>query len=249
MALGGSRATETHRPDSDWDLGVYYRGAFASEGVHALAGGSGVVSEPGEWGPIMNGGAWLTLDGIAVDVLYRDLDTVERWTRDASHGRFEILTQNGYLAGAPTYLSAGELALCRVLSGELPRPAFTAELAASARPWEGKASVSLMFAGIHADAATRSPAPACSPTRRSARPTRGWPRARVGTQREAPRPPSRAGGRTGHTAFGRPRRGRGRGGGRPRHRAAGSALSGPTTPAPCARPRRTRRRSPRSGSR
>ncbi|KAE9929904.1 nucleotidyltransferase domain-containing protein, partial [Escherichia coli] len=24
VVLGGSRATNTHRPDSDWDLGVYY---------------------------------------------------------------------------------------------------------------------------------------------------------------------------------------------------------------------------------
>jgi predicted nucleotidyltransferase len=27
VVLGGSRATATHRPDSDWDLGVYYRGS------------------------------------------------------------------------------------------------------------------------------------------------------------------------------------------------------------------------------
>lgn len=26
VALGGSRAQGTHRPDSDWDLAVYYRG-------------------------------------------------------------------------------------------------------------------------------------------------------------------------------------------------------------------------------
>lgn len=26
VVLGGSRARGTHRPDSDWDLGLYYRG-------------------------------------------------------------------------------------------------------------------------------------------------------------------------------------------------------------------------------
>ncbi|MGK5742840.1 nucleotidyltransferase domain-containing protein [Micromonospora sp. URMC 103] len=26
VALGGSRARNAHRPDSDWDLGLYYRG-------------------------------------------------------------------------------------------------------------------------------------------------------------------------------------------------------------------------------
>ena len=102
----------------------------------------------------MNGGAWLTADGMAVDLLLRGLDAIERWTRKARDGRFEILAQNGYVAGAPTYLPAGELALCRVLHGELPRPAFTDALAAAARErWEGKARVSLMFAGLHAEGA------------------------------------------------------------------------------------------------
>ena len=85
------------------------------------------MSELGEWGPIVNGGAWLTLGGLPVDVLYRDLDDVERWLREARAGRFEVLSQNGYLVGAPTYLPVGELALCRSRSaGELPRPGFPA---------------------------------------------------------------------------------------------------------------------------
>ena len=33
-----------------------------------------------------------------------------------------MLTQNGYIAGAPTYLPVGELAVNRPLMGELPRP-------------------------------------------------------------------------------------------------------------------------------
>jgi len=28
VTLGGSRAEGTHRPDSDWDFSVYYRGAL-----------------------------------------------------------------------------------------------------------------------------------------------------------------------------------------------------------------------------
>ena len=151
VALGGSRATGTHRPDSDWDLGLYYRGALEPDAVRAL-GYEGFVSEPGEWGPIMNGGAWLTVDGAPVDVLYRDLDTIEPWIEDAHAGRFEILTQNGYLAGAPTYVPAGELALCRPIHGDLPRPDFTDALAVEAeRRWTGRAQVSLMFAGLHED--------------------------------------------------------------------------------------------------
>jgi predicted nucleotidyltransferase len=153
VALGGSRATGRSRPDSDWDLGLYYRGSarpIAPADVRRL-GHDGYVSEVGEWGPIVNGGAWLIVDGAPVDVLFRDLDTIEAWLRDSEDGRFEVLTQDGYVAGAPTYVPVGELALCVPLSGTLPRPGFPAPLAAAAeRWWSGRARVALMFAHAHA---------------------------------------------------------------------------------------------------
>ena len=151
--LGGSRADGTARADSDWDLGVYYRGpaSFDPTAVRGL-GHAGYVSALGEWGPIVDGGAWLTVDGTAVDVLFRDLGAVEGWLADAEAGRYAVLDQNGYLVGAPTYLPVGELAGCRHLGGaELPRPAFPERLAATAPGrWEGRASVALLFAEGHA---------------------------------------------------------------------------------------------------
>jgi predicted nucleotidyltransferase len=158
VALGGSRASATHRPDSDWDLGVYYRGSrrpLDPEHVRAL-GHEGQVSELGEWGPVVNGGAWLTVEDTPVDVLFRDLDTVEGWMEEAEQGRFEILAQNGYLAGAPTYVPMGELALNQPIVGELPRPRFPTALAESAPArWRGQAQVALMFAEGHARADDR----------------------------------------------------------------------------------------------
>jgi predicted nucleotidyltransferase len=155
VVLGGSRATATHGPDSDWDLGVYYRGSrrpLDPDGVRRL-GHSGQVSALGEWGPIVNGGAWLTVDGVPVDVLFRDLDQVESWLGDAQEGRFQVLTQNGYVVGAPTYVPVGELAVCQAITGELPRPTYPEPLAATAAErWGGRASVSLMFAQSHAGA-------------------------------------------------------------------------------------------------
>jgi predicted nucleotidyltransferase len=154
VVLGGSRATATHRPDSDWDLGVYYRSRrpLDPSAVRRL-GHDGHVSELGEWGPIVNGGAWLTIDGTPVDVLFRDLDMVEGWLGEAEQGRFEVLSQNGYLVGAPTYVPVAELAIGRPIAGEVPRPRFPARLAASAPPrWVGRAGVALMFARIHAGA-------------------------------------------------------------------------------------------------
>lgn len=160
VVLGGSRATGQHREDSDWDFGVYYRGQrqpFDPEGVRLL-GHEGYVSELNEWGPIMNGGAWLTVEGLPVDVLFRDLDLIGGWLDDAREGRFEILTQNGYVVGAPTYLPVGELAIAKSISGELSRPDFPSKLSdTAATRWEGRAGVALMFAANHA----RSGDPVC----------------------------------------------------------------------------------------
>lgn len=155
VVLGGSRATATHRPDSDWDLGVYYRGSQQPLDPAELRrlGYPGHVSALGEWGPIVNGGAWLTVASTPVDVLYRDLDTVEGWIRDAQEGRYQVLSQNGYVVGAPTYLPAGELAVCHPISGDLPRPSFPDRLAETApERWKGTASVSLTFAHGYARA-------------------------------------------------------------------------------------------------
>jgi predicted nucleotidyltransferase len=153
VVLGGSRAAGTDTASSDWDLGLYYRGRLDPGDIRGL-GHEGHVSELGEWGPIVDGGAWLTLDGTPVDVLFRDIDRVERWLDDARRGRFEILVQNGYIAGAPTYLPVGELAMCRPIAGELARPDFPDALAtAAAARWQGRADVALMFAESYAEAA------------------------------------------------------------------------------------------------
>jgi hypothetical protein len=80
----------------------------------------------------------------------RDLDTVEDWLGEAEQGRFEVLSQNGYIVGAPTYLPVAELAIGRPIAGALPRPSFPDALAtAAARRWEGRAGVALMFAQLH----------------------------------------------------------------------------------------------------
>ncbi len=149
VVLGGSRATGTHRPDSDWDLGVYYRPSVRSldpADVRQL-GYEGHVSELGEWGPIVHGGGWLTVEGVHVDVLFRDLDIIDQWHSQAQLGHFEVFDQPGYIAGAPTYLPVGELAICQPLLGEVPRPEFPEALAVSApAAWQGQVGVSLMFA-------------------------------------------------------------------------------------------------------
>lgn len=149
VALGGSRAQGTERPDSDWDLAVYYRGAFDPEDLRAV-GWPGEVSEIGGWGGgVFNGGAWLTVDGRRVDVHYRDLDVVEHEVAEARAGRFRIEPLLFHLAGIPTYLVVAELAVNRVLRGDdIPHPhGYPPKLRAHASArWFGSARANLSYA-------------------------------------------------------------------------------------------------------
>lgn len=150
VTLGGSRAANMAVADSDWDFGLYYRGRLDPADIVAL-GWPGRVFAPGEWGRIVNGGAWLTIDGTKVDLIYRDLDEVLRWTGAAEHGRFEIDREVGYVAGIATYVLAGELAVGRVLAGELPRPGFPPKLRQTApAAWYRLAAGALYFADVYA---------------------------------------------------------------------------------------------------
>jgi hypothetical protein len=146
VGLGGSRAQGLHRPDSDWDFGLYYRGRLDPDDVRAL-GWPGTVFAPGEWGGgVMNGGAWLTVDGLRVDLHYRDLDEVTHHLAEAEQGRFKVERLAFYLAGIPTYVVVGELAIARVLVGELPRPGFPAALRRRAgRFWTEAARLTLDY--------------------------------------------------------------------------------------------------------
>ncbi|MEU6588738.1 nucleotidyltransferase domain-containing protein [Streptomyces sp. NPDC046881] len=148
VALGGSRAEGTHRPDSDWDLAVYYRGPFDPDDLRALDW-PGEVSDIGGWGGgVFNGGAWLTIDGRRVDVHYRDLDVVEHELAEAEQGRFRVEPLLFHLAGIPSYLVVAELALNRVLRGDLPRPAgYPRTLRRTAFDrWSGTAHATLSYA-------------------------------------------------------------------------------------------------------
>jgi hypothetical protein len=147
VVFGGSRALGPNDAGSDWDLGLYYR---ATIDLTALAA-RGTVFPPGSWGRVMNGGAWLRCGGEKVDVILRDLDVVEHWTRRAEEGEFERDALLGYLAGIATYSLTAELASCRLLRGDIPAAPFPPKLVAAAPPvWRFCRSFSLDYARIHA---------------------------------------------------------------------------------------------------
>src|ERR1700692_1873320 len=66
IALGGSHARGTHTPASDLDVGLYYfeHSPFDIEAIRKIArqfasNGEPTVTRFYEWGPFVNGGAWI----------------------------------------------------------------------------------------------------------------------------------------------------------------------------------------------
>ena len=119
VVLGGSYARGRAQPDSDIDLGLLYSQAapFSVERIRELAEEvndtpSPVVTDFYGWGAWVNGGAWLTIGGQRVDLIYRSLEHLERVIANAEVGRYELdYAQQppfGFFSG--TYL--GEIAVC-----------------------------------------------------------------------------------------------------------------------------------------
>ena len=69
----------------------------------------------GGWGSWINGGGWLLIDGIHVDLLYRDLDRVASAIDDAQAGKVEPHYQPGHPHAFLPTIYVGEAAYARVL--------------------------------------------------------------------------------------------------------------------------------------
>ncbi|WP_419818577.1 nucleotidyltransferase domain-containing protein [Glaciibacter flavus] len=136
VALGGSRARGTHRPDSDVDLGLYYEGDVDRTALEDLArrwtGENVSVTAPGGWGPWVDGGAWLTVDGTAVDWIFRDVRRVAEQCERAGRGEFAFHVQPGHPLGFLDVAYAGEVATCKPLRDD---DGMLANLAARVTPY------------------------------------------------------------------------------------------------------------------
>lgn len=123
VVLGGSWARGEAHPDSDVDLGIYYRPerrpslAALRELARELDDRHvpDLVTDFGEWGPWIDGGGWLRIEGRRVDWLYRDLDLVSREISECRVGRTSSHYQPGHPHGFHTHIYAGEVHHCRVL--------------------------------------------------------------------------------------------------------------------------------------
>lgn len=152
VALGGSRAQGTNRPDSDWDLAVYYRDQFEPDTIRAL-GWPGQISDIGGWGPVFNGGGALTVDDQVVDIHYRDLTLIEQVHEDALRGEFTVTNLLFHQSDLPSYIVLAELGINRVLRGILPEWDYPSALQESASSeWRDRANFTLGYARSHARA-------------------------------------------------------------------------------------------------
>ncbi|MGE8380810.1 MAG: nucleotidyltransferase domain-containing protein, partial [Sphingobacterium sp.] len=96
IALGGSHATGRANTSSDIDIGVYYyeKEPFSIEMIKEIARKYAVNDDPVvvgfyEWGPWVNGGAWIHTEIGKVDILYRNINQIENTVADAQLGKWE----------------------------------------------------------------------------------------------------------------------------------------------------------------
>ncbi|MFN8450229.1 MAG: nucleotidyltransferase domain-containing protein [Anaerolineae bacterium] len=123
VVLGGSQVRGTAAPNSDIDLGLYYDPAHppALSVLRALAQelddrhANDLVTDYGGWGPWINGGGWLDIDGQRVDWLYRDLARVEREIAECEAGRVRCYYQAGHPHGFYNHIYLGEVFYCQLL--------------------------------------------------------------------------------------------------------------------------------------
>ncbi len=119
--VGGSRARGTATPRSDVDLGLYYdpgdlldldalqRVAQDVDDEHR----EGLLTNIGGWGPWVNGGGWLHVRGLPVDLLSRDLRQVTTAIEQCRAGEVTIAYQPGHPHGFLNSIYLAEVALCR----------------------------------------------------------------------------------------------------------------------------------------
>ncbi len=122
IALGGSQSRKEADANSDYDIGIYYN----NKDLNRIALGDSLknlddqhrenlLNPPGEWGPWINGGSWLTVDGIPVDILLREINHVKVVLKDCLSGKVTIDYQCGHPFGFVNTIYAAETHYCKPL--------------------------------------------------------------------------------------------------------------------------------------
>ncbi|EJN14406.1 putative nucleotidyltransferase [Bradyrhizobium sp. YR681] len=123
IVLGGSRARGRAHPASDYDIGLYCDDSRRLDTDRLMIAVKEIADDPGaatvtgldEWGQWIVGGAWLSIEGQKVDLLYRRADNVERVMRACEIGSVLMAYQPGHPHGFCTAIWMGEIAYCQPL--------------------------------------------------------------------------------------------------------------------------------------
>ena len=127
IVLGGSRATGTAAADSDFDIGIYYEeGTIDYVQLNAAAkrlddaSRDNLICREGEWGPWVNCGGWLVVDGRPVDLILRNIARVKQVIEKTDAGETAAHYQTGHPHAYLDVMYRGELASCRILYASDP---------------------------------------------------------------------------------------------------------------------------------
>jgi hypothetical protein len=123
IVLGGSRARGTAHATSDYDIGLHFASARPLDTDRLLLAVKTFVDDPdgatltpvGAWGPWIVGGAWLSVEGRKVDLLYRNVEAVDDVIDACCAGEISMHYQAGHPHGFCSAIWMGEIALCEVL--------------------------------------------------------------------------------------------------------------------------------------
>lgn len=124
IVLGGSRARGNHGPTSDIDIGIYYDMSlgFNIEDINRIASKlddeqrEGLVTSIGGWGPWVNAGGWVVVQGYHVDLILRDINRVSQVVGDCITGEVSTHYHAGHPHGFLNVMYMGEISICKVLS-------------------------------------------------------------------------------------------------------------------------------------
>ncbi|MBC9931039.1 nucleotidyltransferase domain-containing protein [Chitinophaga qingshengii] len=121
IVLGGSYAAGMATEQSDLDIGIYYHAQHAFDTndiktiVERYAVSPATVTAFYEWGPWVNGGAWMMTEQGKVDFLYRNIDQVQDTIDKAQRGEWENHYEQQPPYGFSSVIYLAEISICRPL--------------------------------------------------------------------------------------------------------------------------------------
>lgn len=123
IVLGGSKSRGEDDIHSDTDIGLYYQSEIdwlEVENVLRVLMDETHLHEkvlylPGEWGPWVNGGAWLKVDGEPVDIILRETKRTEAVIEACLNGEITVEHQTGHPFGFVNTIYAAEVHEANIL--------------------------------------------------------------------------------------------------------------------------------------